>query len=84
MGHRPNEPDADSLPKTTRKPAKFRLARFAYISQFTGELLAFVGIGLYVDYFWDWTPWGTVGCGFLGLGLAMFHLIHNVLSRDEP
>jgi F0F1-type ATP synthase assembly protein I len=58
------------------------LARFAFISQFTGEVLVFLLGGLAIDYHWGWTPWATVTAGFFGLAIALFHLIRNVTPRD--
>lgn len=69
-------------PKRERQPVRFSLSKFAHISQFTGEVVAFLVLGIWIDYRWGWTPWATVISGFFGFAVALFHLIRNVMPRE--
>lgn len=70
---RPGDPGGDEKPKQ-----RFSLARFAAIYQFAGELTIFGVLGVFLDYRYGWTPWGTIGVGMIGLGFALYHLIMTV------
>lgn len=54
------------------------MARFAAISQFSGEIVASLLLGLWLDHRYGWMPWATVICGAIGLCIGMVHLIRSV------
>ncbi len=59
------------------------------LAQVGFEMVAPIGVGIALDYYFDWTPWGTVVglvVGFLG---GMTHLIlmvrqHDAEERRQP
>lgn len=63
---------------TNKEKATFSIARFALISQFSGELVGATVLGLLVDHWLGSSPWGVIGIGFLGFAGAMIHLIKGV------
>ena len=47
------------------------------------EMAAPVGIGVALDYLFNWSPWGVIGGAILGLVGGIGHLI-SLTSRQEP
>ncbi|MCW8129899.1 MAG: AtpZ/AtpI family protein [Planctomycetota bacterium] len=39
----------------------------------------FVLLGWWLDGKYGWAPWGTVGCGLLGVTAAMYHFLKETL-----
>lgn len=37
-------------------------------------------LGLYVDYRFGFSPWGVIAGAALGLAIALYHLIRDVLK----
>jgi hypothetical protein len=37
------------------------------------------GLGWWLDQRYGWEPWGTAGCGFLAVVLAVYHLLRMTL-----
>lgn len=50
------------------------------------EMVAPIGLGLLVDHYFSWSPWGVVVGAFLGLFGGLWHLLRMVdrLNRLEP
>ena len=44
------------------------------IAQVGLEMAAFIGIGLLLDHYLDWSPWGVVGGAVFGLVAGVAHL----------
>lgn len=72
-------PQDDKKSSGLNDKQRFSLARFAYISQFTGEIVVFVVIGVVIDHQFRTMPWGVAGLSILGLAVATYHLVRSVL-----
>lgn len=62
-------------------PDPKELGRLFAFAQVGFEMAAPVGIGMALDYYLDWRPWGTVGGAIVGLVGGIFHLV--VLSNRQ-
>ena len=47
------------------------------------EMVVPIGIGLALDYYLNWNPWGVVGGAVLGLVVGLTHLIVMVNQHDK-
>jgi F0F1-type ATP synthase assembly protein I len=65
-------------------PNKF--ARYTEISQIGLEMVAPIGLGLGLDYWMSWGPWGAIVGAILGLVGGMGHLvvILNAKAAQDP
>ncbi len=59
------------------------MRRYMALSQVGLEMVAPIGVGLAVDHFLGWFPWGTICGAALGLTAGLVHLIYFV-SKDDP
>ncbi len=66
-------------------PAGKDLGRYLAIGQVGMEMVVPIGIGLAVDYWIGWGPWGVVTGTILGFGGGLAHLIvmANKLNKKE-
>jgi F0F1-type ATP synthase assembly protein I len=53
------------------------------IAQVGLEMAAFVGIGLLLDHYLDWSPWGVVGGAVFGLVAGVAHLAALANRGDD-
>ena len=58
------------------------LSRFLALGQVGLEMVAPVILGLVLDHYLGWSPWGVVAGAGLGLFGGLFHLA-RVLNRNE-
>jgi F0F1-type ATP synthase assembly protein I len=67
-------------------PERSRLAQYAALSQVGLEMVAPIGLGLLLDYWLAWGPWGAILGAILGLVGGMAHLVSilNARSTREP
>ena len=67
-----------SGPSDSRREMGFYFA----LSQVGLEMVVPVGVGIAVDRFLHWTPWGTVVGAGLGLVVGLVHLV-VILNRHD-
>jgi F0F1-type ATP synthase assembly protein I len=65
------------------------MRRYMALAQVGWEMVAPIGIGLLIDYFFGWLPWATVVCSVLGFVGGMVHLVllaqkSNADERKPP
>jgi F0F1-type ATP synthase assembly protein I len=46
------------------------------------EMVAPLGVGLAVDFYFHWSPWGAVTGAILGLVAGIGHLV-SILNREQ-
>lgn len=56
--------------------------RYMTLSQVGLEMVAPIGLGLAVDHFLGWSPWGVIVGAVLGFAVGLVHLI-VVVSKDD-
>ncbi len=56
--------------------------RYMTLSQVGLEMVAPIGLGLAVDHFLGWSPWGVIVGAILGFAVGLVHLI-VVVSKDD-
>ncbi|MFM7149794.1 MAG: AtpZ/AtpI family protein [Gemmataceae bacterium] len=66
------------LPSSTDRK---ELARYMALSQVGLEMVAPIGLGLILDHYLKWSPWGVISGSVLGLVGGIAHLIQ--LSSDR-
>ena len=60
------------------------LSRYMQISQVGLEMVGPICLGLALDHYLDWWPWGTVAGAVLGLAGGLFHLVRLANKADSP
>lgn len=63
-------------------PGPNKFARYAELSQVGLEMVAPIGLGLLLDYWRDWGPWGAIIGAILGLVGGMGHLVAILNARS--
>ena len=61
-----------------------QLARYLALSQVGFEMAAPALIGLGLDHWFGWSPWGVITGAVIGLVGGLAHLVHLAKPRDEP
>lgn len=61
------------MPKGPPDPKE--LGRYYALAQVGMEMVAPIGVGLALDYYLNWTPWGVVVGAVLGLVLGITHIV---------
>lgn len=56
-------------------PNSRELGHYVALAQVGMEMVAPVGLGLALDYYLHWTPWGTIGGAVFGLVSGVVHLV---------
>ncbi len=56
-------------------PNPREMGRFVTIGQVGLEMVVPVGIGLALDHYLNWTPWGVIVGAILGLAVGVAHLV---------
>jgi hypothetical protein len=59
---------------TAGPPDPKLLGRYLTLAPVGLEMAAPVGIGIVLDHYLNWTPWGSVGGAVLGLAIGLIHL----------
>lgn len=60
------------MPESPLNPREY--GRYVTIAQVGMEMAACIGVGLLLDRWLDWTPWGIVGGAVFGLIAGLAHL----------
>jgi F0F1-type ATP synthase assembly protein I len=60
------------------------LRRYLLISEVAFEMVVPIGIGLALDHYLDWAPWGVTVGAVLGLVLGLLHLVWLANRADTP
>ncbi|HEV8060762.1 MAG TPA: AtpZ/AtpI family protein [Gemmataceae bacterium] len=63
-------------------PEPSKLAEYAALSQVGLEMVAPIGLGVLLDYWIGWGPWGVIGGAILGLVGGMAHLVSILNTRS--
>jgi F0F1-type ATP synthase assembly protein I len=67
----------------TQRPQNSReLGYYFALAQIGLEMVAPIGIGLLLDYWFGWLPWATAACAVLGFVGGMAHLVLMVHQHD--
>ena len=64
-------------------PDRKELARYVALGQIGLEMVVPVVVGLVVDRYLGWTPWGVVAGAALGLCGGFGHLVHLLNKMDS-
>jgi F0F1-type ATP synthase assembly protein I len=59
------------------------LGRYLAIGQVGLEMVVPIGIGLALDSYLGWEPWGVIGGAVLGLVGGLSHLVHLAGKADR-
>lgn len=68
------------------EPGPGKLAQYAALSQVGMEMVAPIGIGVLIDYWRQWGPWGAICGTLLGLFVGIFRLWtlqQNAMKRKK-
>jgi len=88
VGQRKNEPsNSPSSNKSTLSSlsAAYRnMAPYLNIGYFfAASVTLFTLLGYYLDTKWQTSPWVTLGCAILGIGMGFFNFLRTVSSIDK-
>lgn len=61
-------------------PSEF--GTYVELAQVGMEMVAPLGVGLALDFYFHWSPWGTVTGAVLGLVAGIGHLV-SILNRQD-
>jgi F0F1-type ATP synthase assembly protein I len=59
------------------------LGRYVALGQVGMEMVVPIGIGLALDYYFGWNPWGVIAGTVLGFSGGLIHLIQMVQQLDK-
>jgi F0F1-type ATP synthase assembly protein I len=59
------------------------MGHYLTVAQVGLEMVAPIGVGLLLDHWLDWAPWGVVGGAVFGLVGGVAHLVRLMNRRDE-
>lgn len=65
------------------KGPRFLLERFALLSQFMGEVVGCLLLGLWIDHRFGSSPWGVLVVGLAGILGSLFLLVRRVLAKGK-
>jgi F0F1-type ATP synthase assembly protein I len=63
-------------------PDPKEMGRYVALGQVGLEMVAPIILGLVLDHYLAWAPWGLVGGAVLGLFGGLAHLVHLVSKED--
>lgn len=66
---------------TPDDPREF--GRYLALANVGLEMVVPIGLGVALDYYLDWSPWGAAGGAVLGLTLGLFHLVTLTNKENE-
>lgn len=75
----PEGPATEKGPEKNEKREKSAWAYMNLGAVFAVTVGLFVLLGWWLDGKYGWAPWGTVGCGLLGVTAAMYHFLKETL-----
>ncbi len=64
-------------------PDSREMGRYVALSQIGLEMVAPVIVGVLLDRYLGWSPWGAVGGAALGLIGGLVHLVHLLNRMDS-
>lgn len=67
---------------TQPPPNPREMGYYFALAQIGLEMVAPIGLGLALDYIFNWGPWATVICTVLGFVGGMVHLVVMVQRHD--
>ena len=63
-------------------PDPKEMGRLLTLAQVGLEMVVPVGLGIGLDYYLNWKPWGSVGGAVGGLAIGLMHLF--ILTKAPP
>lgn len=69
------------MPERPVDPGEYGV--YISIAQVGLEMAALIGIGLLLDHYFDWSPWGVVGGAVFGLVAGVAHLAALANRRND-
>ena len=73
---------AASVPDVPPNPKE--LGFYVSLAQVGLEMVAPIGLGLVLDHYFGWTPWGIIAGAILGLVGGFAHLVALLNRQNEP
>ncbi len=64
-------------------PDRKEMARYVTLGQIGLEMVVPIVVGLLLDRYFGWTPWGVVVGAVLGLCGGFVHLVHLLNKMDS-
>jgi len=64
-------------------PDPRQLGRYLALSQVGLEMVAPIGLGIWLDSVLNWTPWLTVAGVVLGLTMGFYHLVVLTSQKND-
>lgn len=64
-------------------PSPREMGLYVSLSQVGIELVAPIGLGIALDYYFGWGPWGAIAGAVLGLVAGMAHLVAILNRMDQ-
>ena len=62
-------------------PNPRQLGKYLALAQVGVEMVAPIGLGVWLDFILDWVPWLTIAGVVLGFALGIYHLL--VLTKQD-
>jgi F0F1-type ATP synthase assembly protein I len=69
------------MPEKPVGPGEY--AHYITVAQVGMEMAACIGLGLLLDHYFDWSPWGVVGGAVVGLTAGIAHLAALANRRED-
>lgn len=68
-----------------KPPSRHELGRYFALAQVGIEMIVPLGVGLWLDHAFGWSPWATIGGMFLGFvgGLAHLVVLGQASDREQ-
>jgi F0F1-type ATP synthase assembly protein I len=64
-------------------PSRRQLGYYVALAQVGLEMVAPIGVGLLLDHYLEWRPWGVIGGAVFGLVAGLAHLVALSQRSDK-
>jgi len=65
------------------RPNPKEMGRLVALAQVGAEMVVPIALGVAVDHYWGWSPWGVVVGTVLGFAGGLLHLLAMLRRFDE-